>query len=150
MANVFDIRPFDGVGPLTFGLSAEEVTAAIGPPLRRIKNWKGNYEEYRDGFKTCYDAHGHLVEVVLFPPCSAILAGRNLFALQDPVTELRKLDDHPYQSVGVSVFLRLGVSVTGFDTGEDSEKAIGVFARGRWHIGASSGDPDDSEPEEGV
>lgn len=132
MASVFDIRPFDGVGPLSFGFTADDVASAVGPALRRLKNWKGNYEEYRESFKACYDDHGRLVEVVLFPPSSAILAGRDLFALQDPVTELRKLDDHPYQSVGISVFLRLGVSVTGFATGEDSEKAIGAFARGRW------------------
>ncbi len=132
MPPVFEIRPFDGVGPLSFGFTADEVVSAVGPPLKRLKNWKGKYEEFRDGFKTCYDDHGCLVEVVLFPPSSAILAGRDLFALQDPVSELRKLDNHPYQSVGISVFLRLGVSVTGFETGEDSEKAIGAFARGRW------------------
>jgi hypothetical protein len=132
MASVFEIRPFEGVGPLSFGFTADDVAFAVGPPLRRLKNWKGNYEEYRHGFKSCYDHHGHLVEVVLFPPSSAILAGRDLFALQDPVSELRKLDEHPYQSMGISVFLQLGVSVTGFETTEDSEKAIGAFARGRW------------------
>jgi hypothetical protein len=132
MARVFEIRPFEGVGPLTFGFTAQDVASTVGPPLKRLKNWKGNYEEYREGFKTCYDERGRLVEVVLFPPSSAILEGRDLFAFQDPVAELKKLDDNPFRSVGISVFLQLGVSVTGFETGEDSEKAIGAFTRGRW------------------
>jgi hypothetical protein len=102
-----EIAPYVGVGPLRFGMTRSQAHELVGAPRarRRMKT------ELREVLAT-YDG-GLTFEG---PP------GRRL--LQD--------DPEPGELVGFLVFLRLGVTLSGFHEATTDEAAVTVFERGRW------------------
>lgn len=133
MNRTFRIQPYVGVEDLTFGMTTEEVGAVLGPPVRSLKNRKGGVEEVREGVKVCYSpATQTSTDFVLFPPAQAVYYGVDLLASSDPVSVLIPDDPAPLESMGIVVFLRLGLTVTGFDEPDEADKAVTVFMEGRW------------------
>lgn len=114
-------------------MTTEEVCAVLGPPVRSLKNRKGGVEEVREGVKVCYSpATQTSTDFVLFPPVQAIYNGEDLLASSDPVSVLMADDPEPLESMGIVVFLRLGLTVTGFDEPDEADKAVTAFMEGRW------------------
>ena len=140
-ARSFEIQPHDSVGCVRFGMPPLEVHAAIGtPPRRRVRNRRGEWEELWGGIKVTYSKEDErAVEIHVMPPAEALLGGKDLLRADDPVSLLLPYDSRPLGAVGVVLFLKVGIAVTGFGSpGDDSDKAVGVFARGRWDEGSLS------------
>ena len=129
----FDLKPFVGAGPVAFGMSPAEVDSLLGPPSRVLKNREGDRQEYREGLILTYaQADDGLADITLTPPASALYEGRDLLALENPISFLRAFDSTPLKAVGITVFFQLGISLTGFDLPADPQKGVGLFAKGSW------------------
>lgn len=115
-------------------MSPSEVHTAIGTPRRRVRNRRGEWEELWGGIKVTYSkADERAVEIHLMPPAEALLDGKDLLRADDPVSLLLLHDSRPLEAAGVVLFLDVGIAVTGYGSpGDYSDKAVGVFARGRW------------------
>lgn len=130
---IFDIEPFEAAGPIRFGMTHSEVHALLGDPIRQARNRRGELDETWGPVSLRYDAeNGKVVEVGLVPPAIATYKGRDLFASLDPIRLLEADDPAPMEHVGFIVFLSLGITLTGVHDGDDSQKALTAFARGRW------------------
>ncbi|NQE49758.1 hypothetical protein [Herbaspirillum rubrisubalbicans] len=138
MNKQFDIQPYSGVGDLRFGMNHVMVEELLGTATTKEEGFSGETTEYRrdNGLLTTYGLNkDELVEVGF---------SRNILELEfdgsriftDPPKEvLRKLvnlDGNPYESVGFIVLLNLGVTLTGFHDDDIYQRAVTVFARGRW------------------
>jgi hypothetical protein len=136
----FEILPHDSVGPVRFGMLPSEVHAAIGAPRRRARNGRGEWDELWGGIKVTYSKEDErAVEIHVMPPAEALLGGRDLLRADDPVSLLLSYDSQPLEAVGVVLFPKVGIAVTGLgSSADDSDKAVGVFARGRWDEGSLS------------
>jgi hypothetical protein len=130
----FEIRPHDSVGSVRFGMMPSEVHAVIGAPRRRVRSRRGEWEELWGGLKVTYSKEDErAVEIHVMPPAAALLDGQDLLRADDPVSLLLPYDSHPLEAVGVVLFPKVGIAVAGHDSpGDESDKAVGVFARGRW------------------
>ena len=140
MYNEFDIEPFIGVGKLQFGMSSRQVANAIGNPDSSRKTFLGEVKEYRreNGLITTYTKDtDDLIEIGFSSNITELqYKGRKLFV--EPALaifdELIREDGLPYETVGFIVLLKLGMTVTGFHDGAEEQKAVTVFAQGRWNV----------------
>lgn len=128
----FDIEPYVGPLPLRFGLPRAEVPAVLGVEVQRKRD-----EDDRFGaVRVAYYGTGTVAEVG-FVPRGIILRfmGTELWndqSVADPVPLLLKHDPDPVESDGFLVFPAIGVTVTGFHDGDQSQRALTVFQRGHW------------------
>ena len=128
----FTFVPFVGPSPLRFGMTPEEVATLVGDPERLFPDPFGNRSESRAGYSLGYDAKsGELTEAV-FSKGELLFHGVNLFAIANVIDFLRKYDTSPQMAVGMIFFVNLGLRLSGFHDGDESQKAIGVTARGHW------------------
>lgn len=138
MPTTFDIRPYEGVGPLRFGMIPDEVEHVLGKPDKVKRNFLGEWTEHREanGLVTTFDREtNELVEVGFSPNITSLhYASLNLFSgnPRDTLHELARHDATTYEMVGFIIMLKLGITLAGFQTGEQSDLAVTVFAKGRW------------------
>lgn len=141
----YPITPFVGVGPIKFGISRAAAHALLGSPNYSKKSrfapeitdfWQGN------GLQLVFLSNpDQLVEVTLNPNLPNVTLGDlRLFDRDgdEVFNELCQRDGDPMECVGVTVFLKLGLSASGFHFENDESKSVTAFAAGRW----SSDDPD--------
>ncbi|HEY9219421.1 MAG TPA: hypothetical protein VIO94_15340 [Phenylobacterium sp.] len=127
------IAPYNGVGPLTFGMSQEEVVEAMGPPQRITKARSGNPILWYDDLNAILEDQ-RLVEIGLAPVAPAVIHGIQPFLDPDALDKLCKLDGDAREVLGSIVLRNLGVSLGGFHDGDESQKGITAFVRGRWDV----------------
>lgn len=89
---MWDIRPREGVGPLTFGMDPAAVAAAIGPAEKRNPEWNGTVNDVRPiGQPVCSYRDDRLIGVGFSARVPGVtLAGAELFALP-PAEAIRTL-----------------------------------------------------------
>jgi hypothetical protein len=113
-------------------MSRAEIRAVMGTDARRST-------PTRDGFEPLgvnYDADGFAAEFCLFPDRvrvtfdGVVLLGPG--AVPDLVAFLLARDQEPRETVGFLIFPILGVNITGFHDGDQSQLAFNVFRRGFW------------------
>lgn len=129
-----DYQFIPGVGalPVTFEMSPGEVEAAIGPPDAVGTNYLGEREEDRGPTKVHYSlGDTKVAEIGFLPQVHVAFEGVDLFRRPDPIQLLAQRAD-PFECLGVIVFPKLGISLSGFHDRDESQKAITVFRPGRW------------------
>lgn len=82
-----------------------------------------------------YDGEARVVEFAFVPGCRVILEGVSIFECADPLEHLVQLDPEPFTSFGFVVFLKIGVTLTGFHDQDTSQRALCLFTRERWKLG---------------
>ena len=119
---------------MTFELSATDVENLIGSATEDRIRRSGHREEFRDFMNIRYALDDGKVEEVGFVPTPSLLfKGHRLFRVPDPIALLLQYDPDPYEDLGFTVFLKLGISITGFsETDSEGDKAITVFRKGAW------------------
>lgn len=138
MASKLDIQSYVGVGKLHFGLSQVEIAQLIGTPTSQKTGFSGELTEYRreNGLLTTYDKNTHKLIEIGFSKNILELEYANKKLFNEPpftiFSELAKLDGNPYESLGFIVLLNLGMTLTGFHDEDVNQRAVTVFARGRW------------------
>jgi len=129
----FSIHPYEGASPITFEMTAAAVEALLGPPDVVRLNELGERDELRGKISVRYSSvDNKVVEIAFVPGVAVSLHGCSLFEAQDLVDFLLNLDPYPLEFVGFLIFLRLGITVTGFHDQDEAQKAITVFREGRW------------------
>jgi hypothetical protein len=127
-----EIRPFSGIGPVTFGMTKRDVRTVLGPPEKefvRNPEFAPDYVEwiYDDGraFVT-FDGTGACVEILLCPPADPRLMRVQLLgiAAADAWRELQRLDALAFvdESGGCLTSKLYGVSVYAPEMGTEFEE----------------------------
>ncbi len=133
------IMSYVGVGPLKFGMTRGEVHQLLGAPLFTKKSQF--FEESREfwsenGLQLTYsETDERLLEISLYPNLQNVqLNGLKLFEVPGRYAfkVLHDWDDAPLAIAGATIFLKLGLAAGGFLHDDDDDKAIAVFAKGRW------------------
>lgn len=130
----FDIAPYRGAAPLTFGLPRAEAARLLGRPKvgpREMDHW-GAAGELAVG----YDAENR-IDHLGFVPGNLHLSfqGTILWTPNDPVDPnpfLLRLDPAPMECFGALLFLKIGVLTDGFHTHDPQRYAFTLFVAGRW------------------
>jgi len=125
-------EPYVGALPVRFGMSPAEVAAVIGPPASVIPGVFDTTAELRPNIVIGYTEANQVYEVNCHPGATLLLMNHDLFSDRDPISFLRKLDPDPYLWVGLVVFQKLGILVSGFHDGDDSQKSIAMVRKGYW------------------
>lgn len=128
---IFDVRPYEGVGPLLLGMSPEDVHAVIGAPLRSAVR-EGEYVETYRNFTLAYSASNRLIEAAFSSSVDVRFEDANLFMTPDALAKLVAADGAPLEGLGSTVFLALGIAVVDFDSDQESDRAVQVFECRRW------------------
>ncbi|WP_447895921.1 hypothetical protein [Vreelandella sp. GE22] len=131
---MYEIEPYISVGPLSFGFSQKEVKSLLGDPVRTSTNRKGEKDfHYFNAIARFSSINLTLIEVGITPSASALIKNINLYDDPDALNKLVMLDGTASEYYGFIVFFNLGITMTGFHDGDDSQKAVTAFTRGRWN-----------------
>lgn len=137
MAVRFDIQPYTGALPITFGMAREQVHRLLGPPESSHPVWDGSgvSEHYNAARYNVGYSNAGVVNHLGFSPGGAELAiqGRPIWTAEsqpDPNPLLLTLDPAPLELVGFWFFLAIGVTTTGYHDDDPSQRAVTVFVRG--------------------
>ena len=135
----FVIRPYEGFGPVNFGMTQEEIVAMLGRP--DFDPAVAGQLIYRDlGLTVAFDAGGEACWVASnFPPCYAIVEGIRLVGPYHEVT--KALTSRGYQlrrgraeeaDHGSTYCDALGVYVGRVDPEANHIDTIGAWRMGYW------------------
>lgn len=132
----FQINPLVGTDLVVFGMSAQEVERALGPPDQVSKNALGSRVEFRAAMNVGYATAPQLVDHIGFGrQMEQVYFGElNVFAAP-PAQVLKALiaaDPRPLTYLGFVVFLHLGIALTGFHDDDEFQKAATLFPKGAW------------------
>jgi hypothetical protein len=139
--DTFEIRPFEGALPIRFGMPRDEVHEILGSPetlgtLRSIKATSDDWTRY--GLNVRYHLEGGVAHIGFRPGhCVLRLADRVIWTpdeIVDPNWTLLSLDPAPKELLGFLIFMKLGVTTSGYHNGDASQHALGVFSQGEWDL----------------
>lgn len=132
MMDVFSYVSVDGV---KFGADETALILRFGAPKQRRKNREQELELWFDGFILRLEANsGAFRECTLLPSFVVALNGKPISWGAEFLTRL-SADDPDLRLVhGFVISLRLGVALSGFHDGDESQKAIHFFRRGDWDM----------------
>lgn len=132
-------HPYVGVGQVRLGMTPDEVAAVLGPPDdSELIADMGEIREQREqaALQAVYSAGDkRLVELGFSPPIARLeFDGVPLFAARsdDALGRVIQHDPSPLTIHGFVVFFGLGLTMTGFHDDDETQKAVTVFAKGRW------------------
>lgn len=129
----FDIIPYERVGVFRFGMPESDVLSAGCIPSKKIRNRRGEQEWICDGFSIRFGAaNGLLCDMGFSRKCKVALRGIEVFSDPSALEKIVKLDDNVFECYGFLVFFGLGLTLTGFHDGNESQKAVTAFTRGHW------------------
>lgn len=128
-----NIFPYEAVGPVRFGMDEIEVRAVLGEPGSESTDRGGNRVLRYDRLIVTIGPNG-VLEIGISPGSPTSLAGIDLFSSPLALEAVCQMDGAPQEYLGFLVFLNLGITMTGFHDDDESQKALTVFAPGRWDI----------------
>lgn len=140
MAKQFDILPYVGFGDLRFGMKKSQVENIVGPAEKTTRSpiSKETKEMRRkSGLQIVYsELDESVVEINIYPGIKDVKF-KDIDVFRENGYEVVKRfiaeDDKPVETVGISIFTKLGISITGFTGDDDSEqKSLSIFIKGRW------------------
>jgi hypothetical protein len=133
MSAEFAISAMRGVGPVRFGMTADQVAAALGPAEVSTRNAEGEIEERRGEVIVRYDPDSEMVVEVAFGPGTLVTIDTiPIMQSDDPVGVLLARSENVVECLGFLVFLDLGVTLTGYHDDDPAQRALTVFGAGRW------------------
>lgn len=134
----FDIRPHLGAWPVAFGMHRDEVHRLLGPPQTSAPVWdrSGFSESYLDGvYNVGYDNAWIADHVGFGPgPIELSIGERAIWTVHeqpDPNPILLTLDSAPVTTLGFWIYLKLGVTTTGYHDDDEYQRALAVFPPSR-------------------
>ena len=128
----FEIVPHAGAGSIKFGMTPEQVENAIGVTDTSIINDQDELVEFRSAMnityskapqhRVCHIGFGRQMEEVMFGETPVFRVNPDLV-----IKKIMELDPEPYLFVGFIIFLKLGITLTGFHDDDIDNKALAVF-----------------------
>lgn len=133
------ITPYEGVGPLKFGMGRDEIKGLVGNADHVGEDREEKtLTEYRFGnsLQLVYDlATVRLVCISLHRPLTEISVDGIQLEWSESETwleRLKKLDADPRFTYGITVLFKFGISAAGLQHDENGGKSVTAFARGQW------------------
>lgn len=127
------IKPYESVGQIKFGMTADEVAATLGVPQRQTRNRRGEVGYEYEGIIVRLSADSTKVaEIAILPRSGVTVEGIDVFSSDDAFAQLIEKDGSPFEYMGFVILLKFGMTLTGFHDSDESQKAITVFEQGRW------------------
>lgn len=127
------LEPYTAVGPVKFGMSLGRVRNLLGEPSILTKNRRGDLVLRYAGLHVTVSVE-RVVEVEVLPETPLSLAGVDVFGDPSALKALCGLDGDAQHCLGAIILMNLGISLTGFHDGNESQKSVTAFARGRFDI----------------
>lgn len=134
----FDIRDYEGAGPLHFGMMREDIENILGAAHRTSTRGGGLRLSWNFGLTTKLEVAAGSPDLVLceigFTPACRHVVWQALEVFDDLKTfanEIARKDSEPLFGFGFLLLRDFGLTVSGMD-GPDEDRAITVFRRGRW------------------
>ncbi len=132
-SEMIDIGSYQGVNDVHFGSTQDAVRCSFGPPERMRVNSAGEAVFYFGNFALRFDsATEEFRECSIFPGCRARVNGVDVEWSNGFLRWLVSQDDDLKEVCGFIVSVKLGLAVTGFHDGDESQRAIHAFRRGDW------------------
>jgi hypothetical protein len=133
------IQPYVGVGNIKFGMDQNEIQKILGQPEDVLARKNNSINEYRTDITIpiTHYTNGILDEITFSRQTEILLLNDMNILRQNEKTVLEyilKLDPDTKYYAETVISLGLGLSFTGFHNGEESDKAVTVFARGVFDI----------------
>lgn len=130
MINIISYKHISGV---EFGSKESDVLKGFGQPLSRSLSSDREKEFNYSDFVLRFDAATEeLRECTLLPGCRGTLNGHAFDWSDDVLHWLSGQDRDLVEVFGFVLSLRLGVALSGFHDGDESQKAIHAFREGDW------------------
>lgn len=127
----FDIKSGIGALPLMFGMSERQVSALVGEPQFKGKNFFGEVEWSYELFTVHFDAEG-VAEIGFVHEAVVLLDGVDLFGTEGAFASLVMSTPSVFECVDTVVLPDLGLSFMGFCEEDGTERTMTVFKLGRW------------------
>lgn len=132
---MIEVKSYQGINGVDFGSDQSSVLSLFGSPERRSVNREREIEFHFCNFILRFDANeGGLRECTLLPGCVAKINDSSVDWSGDFLSWLASEDGDLKEVYGFVLSLKLGVAVTGFHDGDDSQKAIHAFRHGDWDM----------------
>ena len=128
---MFEVTPNVSIGPLSFGMEYDEVKSILGIPVSEEENRFGEKVMRYDGFGVTVSDAG-VVEAYFLPDTEVTISHIEIYKDPHAFQRLCALDGAPKKILGFIVLMKLGLTLTGFHDGDQSQQAITAFAKGRW------------------
>lgn len=128
---MFPIKSYISAGPISFGMEADEVVSALGAPVSQEITRSGDTILRYNGFGITVSKMG-VVELYFLPTEDVSVYGIDIYGDKQAFQKLCALDTAPKEFLGFIVLPNIGITLTGFHDNDESQKAITVFAKGRW------------------
>jgi len=138
----FVIEPGTGVRPILFGMTPSDVRNVLGLEPESIDTTPSEVRKMREYYPEFvgvdYDSNEQVCSVSFVPLGKVELrfGSTNLFddeAGINPLAVLLRVDPSPFESYGFIIFDKIGIAVTGYHDGDESQRAITVF-KGSWGL----------------
>lgn len=129
----FTLRPYIGADPVTFEMTVKDVAKVLGPAKQVRTTDLDERDEVRGKVSVRYSSSdGKAIELAFLPGATLLFQSHDLFTEEHIVDFLIQHDTQPFECLGFLIFLKLGITLTGFHDQAESQRAITVFRRGRW------------------
>jgi len=142
---MISFKSYKQVNNLEFGSSIENTKQAFGKPNEENVDNDGEVELSYDSFIIRFNKHLEFNEFTLLPEINFKINGKLIGWTYKDVKPIIKMDSNPLESYGFIVLLDLGIALTGFHDGDDSQKAIHFFSKGLCEIYRDDTQPFDIE-----
>lgn len=133
----WEIISFEGMGPIRFGMSPDEVAALVGPPDRSRRGLRlGAFHEIRGARAPIVRYNQSRVrEIEAFYDLGHVtFNGISVFetAGDEVLRQLEALNGGARVSLGIILFDRLGMTLGRLDEQVRTEHSVTAFATGTW------------------
>ncbi|WJH38385.1 hypothetical protein N7E02_07015 (plasmid) [Aliirhizobium terrae] len=132
----WEIIPFEGMGPIRFGMSPEQVSGLIGEPESEDDEDDGSLREYRSvELPIISYENGHVSEIEAFYDVKGVsFRTRDIFSGNglETMQFLERENGGAEINVGIVLYDNIGITCGRLDEGARGDHSVTAFARGLW------------------
>lgn len=125
-----------GVGGAKFGMAPAEILTIFGAPDNVGSNYFKQRIEYRSHMNVGYSVEDQLAVHFGFGAQMVGVNYKGIFLFQEPSNSVLKrliaLDGSPFLCYHLVVFLNLGLTLSGFQVNDETQKGVTLFERGTY------------------
>jgi len=122
-----DLSPYQSIGPITFGMTPDEVEKILGRPLARTINFLKEVKFVYPDFNVEFSQNG-MVEVTFSPFQEVTIKGQSVFKTKDGRNVILAMSKEKFRGNGSIILTDIGVAIPDED---GPPFPLTVFAQGR-------------------
>jgi hypothetical protein len=127
----YSITPHVGAKPLLLDMSPSDVESVLGQAQMKSRTFQKELTYDYEFLNVGFDKADRVCHIGFVPGSCVEYDGLSVWT-KEAFNWLCILDGSPKEVVGFVVLLSLGLAFTGFHDGDESQKAVSLFAGGRY------------------